>query len=188
MRSYEAARSYFNFLGVLSWGVIAIGAIVALFSIVAAGEMSRGYGGAGMAGLAGILPAAVIMFTGFMGLVIVQIGRAGVDTAEYTQQMLKIARDQLEVSRQALRGPHSPANSFADVGDGTEGSSSAYENLESKRDESEPIDTVNAAIENAIETYKGHAIEKSGPAFLVGNKGFLNLEAARVHIDALVAK
>ncbi|MEL7127916.1 MAG: hypothetical protein AAGK23_00075 [Pseudomonadota bacterium] len=42
-------------------------------------------------------------FVGFLGLVICQNGRAAVDTAEYSQQMLKVARDTLEVSRQALR-------------------------------------------------------------------------------------
>ncbi|MFV0644697.1 MAG: hypothetical protein ACK5NN_09400 [Sphingomonadaceae bacterium] len=106
MRSYEAARSYFGFLGFVSWCVIIIGAIVAIVSMTAFGQVSRAYGGSSMAGLAGMIPGVAIMFSGFMGLVIVQIGRAGVDSAEYTQQMLLLSREQLEISRHTLKqGP-----------------------------------------------------------------------------------
>lgn len=103
MISYQAARSYFSVLAFLSWCVIIIGGLVALVAFGAVGQMSRGYGGSSMAGLAGMVPGLGIMFAGFMGLVLVQIGRAGVDTAEYTQQMLQISRDQLEVSKEALK-------------------------------------------------------------------------------------
>ena len=102
MRSYEAARAYYSFFGFLSWCVIVLGAIVALGALTALGQMSRSFGGSSAIGLAGLIPGIAIMFAGFLGLVTVQIGRAGVDTAEYTQQMLAIARDQLQVSRQGL--------------------------------------------------------------------------------------
>ena len=113
MRSYEAARTYFSILGFFSWAVIVLGGLVALISIAAVGEMSRSFGGSSAAGLAGIVPGVAIAFAGFMGLVVVQIGRAGVDTAEYTQQMLKIARDQLEVSRQGLSRGQTQPQSFS---------------------------------------------------------------------------
>lgn len=103
MRSYEAARSYFSFLGFLSWCVIILGGIVAIGALIAMGQMSRSFGGSPMAGLAGIIPGIAIMFAGFMGLVLVQIGRAGVDSAEYAQQGLQISREQLEISRQRLK-------------------------------------------------------------------------------------
>ncbi|MFC3615621.1 hypothetical protein ACFORG_17830 [Lutimaribacter marinistellae] len=58
------------------------------------------------------------MFLGFLGLVAVQIGRAGVDSAEYAQQNLKIAREQLEISRQRMRADgYSDVASFADQAD-----------------------------------------------------------------------
>ena len=101
MRSYGAARTCFSILGFLSWAVIIFGALIALVGIGTMGQMSRGYGGPSMAGLAGVLPGAIVMFLGFLGLVGVQMGRATVDTAEYTQQGLKIAREQLEISKQA---------------------------------------------------------------------------------------
>jgi hypothetical protein len=112
MRSYEAARTYFSILGVISWIVIVLGGIVALISVAAVGQISREFGGSSAAGLAGVAPGLVLMFAGFLGLVFVQIGRAGVDTAEYTQQMLKIARDQLEVSRQGLNSGQNQPKSF----------------------------------------------------------------------------
>lgn len=102
MRSYEAARSYFNLLSFLSWCVITIGAITAILAVAALGEMSRSFGGSPVAGLAAVVPGVAIMFAGFMGLVFVQIGRAGVDSAEYAQQSLQLSREQLEISRQSL--------------------------------------------------------------------------------------
>jgi len=113
MRSYAAARTYFSILEFVSWCIIVLGAIVALVAIAAFGQMSRSFGGSSMAGLAGLIPGASVVFAGFMGLVVAQIGRAGVDSAEYGQQMLKIARDQLEVSQQALRGGAKAESGFA---------------------------------------------------------------------------
>jgi len=107
MRSYEAARSLFSFLGFMAWSVIIIGVLVAL---VGAGGGSR-YGGPGAALLA-MVPGFAIAIAGFIQLAFVQMGRASVDTAEYTQQMLKISRDQLEVSQQALRGNASTPTAF----------------------------------------------------------------------------
>lgn len=103
MRSYGAARSYFSILEFLSWCIIVLGGLVAIGSIMALGSMSRNFGGSPMAGLAGLIPGASVMFAGFMGLVLSQIGRAGVDSAEYGQQSLKIAREQLEISKQGLK-------------------------------------------------------------------------------------
>lgn len=113
MRSYAAARTYFSILEFVSWSIIVLGAIVALVAIAAFGQMSRSFGGSSMAGLAGLIPGASVVFAGFMGLVLAQIGRAGVDSAEYSQQMLKIARDQLEVSQLALRGGAKAETGFA---------------------------------------------------------------------------
>lgn len=103
MQSYAAARSTFSFLSFLSWCAIILGGVLALGALVAINQMSRSFGGPPMAGLAGLIPGFAMMIAGVMGLVLAQIGRAGVDSAEYAQQSLKIARDQLEISRQALK-------------------------------------------------------------------------------------
>lgn len=69
MRSYEAARTYFSILEILSWCVIAAGGLVAVLAMAALDEMSGGFGGSPIAGLAGIVPGLGLMFAGFMGLV-----------------------------------------------------------------------------------------------------------------------
>ena len=98
MRSYEAARSLFSFLAFIAWSVVVIGVFVALISAAGASK----YGGGG-AGLLAMVPGIGIGITGFILVAFVQMGRATVDTAEYTQQMLKLSRDQLEVSKQGLK-------------------------------------------------------------------------------------
>ena len=105
MRSYEAARGYYSTLEFLAWGVIALGAIVAFGGLVTASQVGRGFGSnaSTIAIVSAFVPGVGLAFVGFLGLVICQNGRAAVDTAEYSQQMLKVARDTLEVSRQALR-------------------------------------------------------------------------------------
>jgi len=115
MRSYAAARSYFSFLSFVSWCVIILGGIVALGSLAAIGQMSRSFGGSPLAGLAGLIPGIAILFAGFMGLVLVQIGRAGVDSAEYAQQNLEIAREQLNVSKQGLKRGATSVDGFGSV-------------------------------------------------------------------------
>ena len=113
MRSYEAARSVFALLELLAWGLIIFGAIIALVGGFGASEMSR-WGGQsrGLAFLMGIIPGMSMAFGGFLLLALAQIGRAGVDTAEYSQQMLQLSRDQLEVSRQGLRQKDDEKGSF----------------------------------------------------------------------------
>lgn len=93
MQSYEAARGLFKFLGVCSWGVIGIGAIAALTGLGAGG---------GVQATIGLAVGALVAVAGFYGLALVQMARAGVDSAEYAQQALKVSRDQLELTRQAL--------------------------------------------------------------------------------------
>ncbi|MDU8913931.1 hypothetical protein [Aestuariicoccus sp. MJ-SS9] len=114
MRSYEAARSLFSFLGFIAWVAIIFGSIAAFGGASAASQVrSFGSGTNGMAVILAAAPGVALVFFGFLGLAVVQIGRAGVDTAEYTQQMLKIARDQLEVSQQALTHGRKMQNTLA---------------------------------------------------------------------------
>jgi hypothetical protein len=105
MRSYEVARKILSFLEFCAWFVVVIGVVIAL---IGAGGGSR-YGGVG-AGFLAMAPGIGIGMAGLMLVAFVQMARATVDTAEYTQQMLKISRDQLEVSKQGLKqGGHDAA-------------------------------------------------------------------------------
>ena len=112
MRSYEAARGLFSFLALCSWGIIIVGGIVA---IAAGAALSSALGGnpSAMKLVLAFMPGAGISLVGLYGLAMVQMARAGVDSAEYGQQALGVARQQLEVSQQALAQGKQLAASYA---------------------------------------------------------------------------
>jgi hypothetical protein len=114
MRSYHAARSLFGFLSLLSWTVIILGGIGAVAGGSIVSDMVPYYE-RGLGFLIGLIPGVILSIGGFLGLVFAQIGRAGVDTAEYSQQSLQISREQLEVSRQSLRHGEEVKNGFASL-------------------------------------------------------------------------
>jgi len=152
MRSYEAARSLFSFLGFMAWSVIIVGVIVA---VIGMGGASR-YGGGGAA-LIAMIPGISIGISGFILLAFVQMGRASVDTAEYTQQMLKIARDQLEVSRQALKGEgYQPKR---------------YESIKAQGNSKGGFEKADfGSVANGNSDEKPEAISKPAPAMIEGEK------------------
>ncbi len=190
MRSYEAARTYFSFLAFLSWCVIILGVIVAIGALTALGQMSRSFGGSPMAGLAGLIPGIAITFLGFLGLVGVQIGRAGVDSAEYAQQGLKIAREQLEISRQALKQGSILEKGYAKLQAAKEGLQSemipsatapatSYANAK-------PAGEAGAEITHQPgETigYRGKTIRAVDAGYVFGGTIFATLDKAKARID-----
>ena len=114
MRSYEAARNLFGFLGFCAWSVIVIGVVVAFMGGTAASNSFR-TGPAELQALLGAAPGAIVALAGFFGLALVQMGRAAVDSAEYGQQALAVSRQQLEVSREALDQGRAAAASYAEL-------------------------------------------------------------------------
>jgi len=186
MRSYEAARSLFSFLGFIAWSAIIIGGLVAL---VGAGGASR-YGGAS-AGFLAMVPGLAIAIAGFIQLAFVQMGRANVDTAEYTQQMLKISRDQLEVSQQAIKSTRQQLQSFAQLN---------AENKQTPSNEangfgSSKASTYPSAKNKAIEVHEsgmiegetfehaGHKITFSQGKFMAGGAKFESIGSAEDYIN-----
>lgn len=104
MRSYDTARAVFSFLEFVTWASVVIGVILIFVGIEEAPRNAK---------LLGATPGILFTLFGILGVATVQAGRAGVDSAEYGQQMLKIARDQLEVSRQSLKRQEADGKSFA---------------------------------------------------------------------------
>lgn len=104
--------------------------------------------------------------------------------------MLKIARDQLEVSQQALRGPNAPADSFADAVPATPETASAYEALSSASARAKADETDNPAITNAAsaETSSGPEIEQTGDVWRVGDQEFKSLDTAKLYAATLSAE
>lgn len=186
MRSYEAARSLFGFLSFLSWVVIIIGGFAALFGGAAASEM-RGYGGELIGFMAGAVPGLILALMGFFGLVFAQIGRAGVDTAEYSQQSLQISREQLDVSRQALRHGEEVKNGFASLKTQLATPAIAsYFGHDTKAPETAPATTPapTATYAKAIE-YKGQRIQVLDHGYHFASTFFTTLEAAHTYVDGL---
>ena len=101
MRSYKAARGLFSFLSVLAWIVIVGGVLIALLGFSQGGRM--GMRGPNLGPFIAALPGVGTAIIGFFMLAMSQLGRATVDTAEYSQQMLQVSREQVEVSKQVLR-------------------------------------------------------------------------------------
>lgn len=105
--NYGSARGVLGFAELTLWGGIGLGIIVAF---VAGSAAARGYGASGfLAAVPGILMAIVC----FVGVVLVQMAKASVDTADYTYQLLKLSRDQLAVSKQALQVQKEAPTSYA---------------------------------------------------------------------------
>ena len=115
MRNYETARGIFSFMELVGWATV-IGDIILAVSM---GNAVSRYARPD-ALVSAILPGLIVALAGLLFVGAVQAWRASVDTAEYTQQMLKIARDQLEVSRQGLTGRKIDVPTFASQTDADE--------------------------------------------------------------------
>lgn len=101
MRSYQAARGLFSFLSVLAWLIIIGGILIAFMGLRFGSEFNPRNPDAGV--ILALVSGALVAVIGFIMLAMSQVGRSTVDTAEYGQQMLQLARESLDVSRQSLR-------------------------------------------------------------------------------------
>lgn len=188
MRSYEAARSVFTLLELLAWGLMIFGAIVGLLGGFGATAMSR-WGGLppGLAFLMGVIPGVALALGGFLSLALAQIGRAGVDTAEYSQQMLQLSRDQLEVSRQSLRQGEEVKNSFAALRTPSEAPvrSASFASLGAEPTEKIPSSDQAAAVSSEPKAldYKDIEIQSLERGYRFKGIHFDSLESARAYVD-----
>lgn len=92
-RSYATARSVFSFLELIGWATVGIGALIALVGFATGGLIASFTGQvSGGARLVAMLPGLGTVMVGLIGVANVQIGRANVDNAEMTREMLHIAR------------------------------------------------------------------------------------------------
>lgn len=204
MRSYNTSRVFFGLLELIAWPALGIGVLLIIYSI-------RNLLGLGIYGfdvnqslqLLILGPAMLLILYSLLVILIAQVGRAGVDTAELTGQMLKVARDQLEVSKQSLRA--------------SEVVSRSYEGLALKGDDDTPMADYGAAfasgraeaaagtsaangtastvsadglvqlpIVDATTAYRGREILHSGAAYLVEGERFATLSGAKAAIDDLL--
>lgn len=192
MRSYEAARGYFSVMAFFAWCVIALGTVAVLIGLGAAGQMGRGFGmgPSPAAVIATIIPGAALAFAGFLGLVFCQMGRAGVDTAEYAQQSLKIARESLEISKQSLKQQSAVRDpSYAALqatkhklrSDADTPASASY------GDKPPQVDAPDTPHPEPVETYEhnGRTITFDGQYYHFAKMTFAELDFAKSYINQL---
>jgi hypothetical protein len=184
MRSYGAARSLFSIVSFMAWAMI-IGGVIAVFAGGSAGEdWARWNRAPEFIGLVlGTIPGIFIAVIGFFGLVTAQMGRSGVDSAEYGQQMLQIARDHLDISRQSLNRGDAVRQSFAALPETSVARSTA-----SYADTPQPAAAKEAETADAppLIAYKGKEIAAIGSTFHFAGLSFDTLAAAHAHIDRLM--
>jgi len=174
MRSYETARGMFSFLAFVGWSAVVIGVLAA----ISGAQMKTGFGGS--VGFVGALPGIIIAVVGLLNIAIVQAARATVDTAEYTQQMLKIARDQLDVSKQSLKQGYQAEPTYSTRTEkGVLAQSKGYAEHKAAKD-SEPNDNAPKDVE-----YKGKLIVSFGSAYHYQGIPFEYLDQAKKYIDQL---
>jgi len=137
----------------------------------------------------------VISLLGLIFVAIVQTARASVDTAEYTQQMLKIARDQLEVSQQALRGAGHQVPGFASAKsdlDAKSGFKASDFRTDAKGDDKNAEKSVQLeapeplAQGNKTSMHQGQTITLRNFQYFVGESSFQTLDLAKKHIEQAV--
>ena len=184
MRSYGTARGLFSLLSFVAWSMIFIGVFVA---VMAAGNTSQ-YAPKMLTIAIAIFGVTFAVFGLFL-LAIIQNSRATVDNAEYTQQMLKIARDQLAVSREALKGGTAPEVSFETKPDLDSSTKTAgYTPPENKQiaevHENDP--EVEKGDKDGFLEYSGKMIEVKGGTYFLDGAIFTSLEKARAKIEKRV--
>ena len=197
MRNYEVARKIFSFLEVIGWIVVCVGVIVGFVLADGAGRYATG-GQQFLLFLAGLSVSLVgLVFVGG-----VQAGRATVDSAEYGQQMLKIAREQLEVSRQGLSQGKASVKGFSALKQASEEkpiASFTSANAEAAPKKPKPAvltdqsenapapttDDLVRGLEDGILPYAGKEIEVKNGKFIFAEKAFYKLEGAQEYIDQL---
>ncbi|MGJ5620563.1 hypothetical protein [Sulfitobacter sp. MF3-043] len=171
----------------MAWSVVVVGVMVALIGAAGASQ----YGGSG-AGLLAMVPGIYIGITGLILVAFVQMGRATVDTAEYTQQMLSISRDQLEVSKQVLKQQNAVPQTFAAAvqTDSAPEPKSSFGNQADKTSPQERMvkDLEPAQLEDRSTIYKGKTIRDVKGKLLYKGISFDTLLSAKEHIDALAAQ
>lgn len=180
MISYETTRRLFPIIEVICAGVFLAGLIIFVAALAnTGGSFAPQYFITGSAALLGLF----LSFVALLGFVSSQVARAIVDTAEFSQQSLQVARDQLETSRQLLRATHQKPQTYT-----------ASAEAKPKRSEPNDIPTYASEAKQQPDTkpqvtgyhHRGHTIERVDGEFLVAGSSFANFGAAKAHVDELL--
>lgn len=206
MRSYSASRKTFNILEILAKLGFLLGVILIVLGWSEAGTRnSLAMYGMPHPTILLVLFGTFALLGALLLLVLAQWGRAGVDTAEYSQQMLQVARDSLEVSRQTLTKNTQFLQSYAEKAstqdvssDGVASFSDTPQAASAPSDSTEPTTpaltepTNDAASYSSkadpkdgeeLQIYKGKTIALEDKRYIYNGIPFDSLEGAQKYID-----
>ena len=177
--NYGAARSILGLAEILWWCGFGLGIILAL---AGGGAGASGFGGG--AGILGAVPGIIISIFCFFGVVHVQQTKASVDSADYAYQALAIAREQLAISKQALK-QDAQALSFADRAqtDGTTSTASTTAETSWRSSRREEPTLPGGAIALEDWDYRDTRIHRTEHGFLVEGQTFQSLGDAKRYVD-----
>jgi hypothetical protein len=100
MYQYHTARTVFSFVEFVAWTAVVIGVVLIVKGLFTFSEPET-FGGGGST-ILGVVLCFIGVISGMLGLltvVIVQVGRATVDTASLTSELLIVSQQQLQYAR-----------------------------------------------------------------------------------------
>jgi len=170
MRSYESARRSFGAMEFFAKALIVVGVLATIPAIIATEDR-------GPLALLGAVPGVAMMAMGFFGQAYAQTARASVDSAEYGQQTLALAREQLDISKQMLRLAQGtePEATYTDEPAKTEDLPDISFDTEAPEVETTPPDR--------LHPYSGKKIEERAGSFQIDGKSYPTLNDAKLAVD-----
>lgn len=187
-RSYATARSVLSFMELVGWAVAGLGALAALVGLSSGGMMSSLYGDPPMAArLISAVPGMIAFLGGIFAVSYAQTGRAGVDTAEMTRELLTLTKSGASVGGEsssaisahmpAHRAPESEQKAIRHEGNGSDQQTSISQEMEDRN-----LVVRKDGLGRFI-TYKGHRISLSGQALTFGGARFDSVQDVIDEID-----
>lgn len=211
MRDYSTARGLFGFMGFIGWAAIIVGLIVAM--IGGAGGSSFGREVGPLAAVLAAMPGLMLALSGFLIVAFVEIGRAGIDTAENTQEALAVGREQLQIMKAGFAaGTGGLVGTASTKTAASFDQKSAAPTYAATSDQAEPARQSAGAADKlmlgafsadagrqepkmygmapALETieYRGSKIRRTDEGFFVGMLQFERLEPAKAFLDEQVIR
>ena len=169
--NYSTAHSIFKLFEFLGWITVALGALLALIGLASGNfPIFPQIGDPTFSDrLIAMIPGLLFVEVGFIQIVLVKVGQANVDTAEMTQEILKIAKSGQQVAPRSRPPVHETAP-------------------QSQAQASKPdprTKMLRPGEQVLVETYKGVEIHRRYEGHYIDERWFARLKQAKEHIDSV---
>lgn len=186
MHEYKTARSIFGFIEFCAWSVVVIG-VVATLAGMAGGNLIGSSGG-----VWGAIPGLAVVFIGLASVMMVQIGRATIDTAQMTGKLLQNSNEELRLLKalpgdgnlQAGYATRDPAVSILESqSNSTPAASEPSQELEESNLQSERNILKKRVEISGSCTHNGYEITVAGEGFQISGTWFETVDQAIDYIE-----